>query len=311
MRIGFVGFGEAGPVFAHTLARAGATIAAYDLRQDDPDTRTAQLERTRAHDAEPLADAASVARASRLVISTVTASEAVAAVRSALPGIGPGTTWFDLNSVAPETKAAVGEIVRGAGGRFVEAVAMDTVPEKGVAVPILVCGPDAAAWADTLNGLGLSVTAIGEDHGRAATVKLMRSILIKGMEALFAECVEAASVAGVERTVLDSLCATYPELDWHALAGYQLARASRHGARRAAEMQECAALVASLGVEPIMTRATAERQQSLADRALGAYRGEAVEDFVRAMRGAAGDPSGSASPAAASERPPRALRGGP
>ena len=114
----------------------------------------------------------------------------------------------------------------------------------------------------------------------------MRSILIKGMEALFAECVEAASVAGVERAVLDSVRATYPGLDWHRLAGHQLARACLHGARRAAEMRECALLVEELGAAPIMTRAIAARQQDLADRGFAAtHAGETVEDFVRTVRG--------------------------
>ena len=286
MRIGFVGFGEARPVFARALADGGASVSVWDVKQDDPATCDAQLARTAEHGATASRDAVSLARDSELVISTVTASRSVEAARAAAPGIGAGTAWFDLNSTSPATKTKVGDVVRAAGGEFVEAVAMDTVPALGAAVPILACGPTAARWGGALNALGLNVETIGDGYGRASTTKLMRSILIKGMEALFAECVEAASVAGVERAVLDSVRATYPDLDWHGLAGRQLSRACLHGARRAAEMRECAALVEGLGVAPIMSRAIAMRQQDLADRGfVAAHAGETVEDFVRTVRG--------------------------
>ena len=286
MKVGFVGFGEAGPVFARALADNGASVTAWDVKQDDPSSRDAQLARTAAHGATAADGAASLARGAELVISTVTASRSVEAARAAAPGIGAATVWFDLNSTSPATKRDVGDVVRAAGGDFVEAAAMDTVPVLGAVVPILACGPTAARWSGALNALGLNVEAVGAGYGRASTTKLMRSILIKGMEALFAECIEAASLAGVERAVLDSVRATYPDLDWHDLAGHQLSRACLHGARRAAEMRECAVVLEDLGVAPIMSRAIAARQQDLADRGFAsAHAGETVEDFVRTVRG--------------------------
>jgi len=110
---------------------------------------------------------------------------------------------------------------------------------------------------------------------------------IKGMEALFAESMEAASKVNVQKEVIASLQATYPDLNWENTAGYQLSRATLHAKRRAAEMREAEQLVQQLGVEPIMSAAIAKRQQDLSDRDVAAnYKSNAepsIADFVNAI----------------------------
>ena len=98
---------------------------------------------------------------------------------------------------------------------------------------------------------------------------------------------EAAGRAGVADEVISSLQATYPEMDWQKVAGYQLSRATIHAARRAAEMREAQALVQQLGVEPLMAAAIAARQQNLSDRDVASNYTPAAEpeiaDFINAI----------------------------
>lgn len=274
-------------MFGKTLVSAGMQVTAFDRLQTEVDTSIHQVEKTRELNIKPADDIVSAVEGADLVISTVTASEATAAVKEASPGLQPNTTWLDLNSVSPSTKKEIGDVVSVTGAEFVEGVAMDTVPSCGAKVPLLLCGNSADKLSLLLNNTGLNTRSLGKELGKASTTKMLRSVLIKGMEALFAEAVEAAGQSGVTDEVMDSLAATYPGLDWRAAAGYQLSRASLHASRRAAEMRESAALVEQLGFDPIMASAIALKQQQLADRDVGShypeYDSPSVEDFLDAV----------------------------
>ena len=87
--------------------------------------------------------------------------------------------------------------------------------------------------------------------------QMLRSVMVKGIEALCLESLLAAQKAGVADQVIASLDASHPGWDWAAKAGYNLERMTTHGTRRAAEMREVAATVAALGLDNGMSRATA------------------------------------------------------
>src|SRR5690606_33538388 len=112
-----------------------------------------------------------------------------------------------------------------------------------------------------------NVRLAGEEVGRASMVKMVRSVMIKGLEALSAECVGAAWRAGVLDDVIASLDASWPGADWASRANYSLDRMMVHGLRRAAEMREVVKTLESLGQSAEMSRATTIQQQSLGERA--------------------------------------------
>jgi 3-hydroxyisobutyrate dehydrogenase-like beta-hydroxyacid dehydrogenase len=144
---------------------------------------------------------------------------------------------------------------------------MAAVPSQRLAVPMLLGGARAAALEPMLRRLGMSVTTVSEDIGVASAIKMCRSILIKGLEALTVECLLAARACGAEDRVLASLERTYPHMGWAGeLPDYLVSRVAEHGRRRAAEMREVAATLRDIGLEPLMAEATAERQQWLVDR---------------------------------------------
>lgn len=136
--------------------------------------------------------------------------------------------------------------------------------------PMLVSGPHAGDALAVLGGLGMEATAVAGGVGAASSIKMMRSIMIKGLEALVAECMLSARLAGVEAPVLASLDKSFPGFGWVERSAYMLERAMTHGVRRAAEMREVAATVAELGLDANMARATVAWQQALGDLRLDA-----------------------------------------
>jgi 3-hydroxyisobutyrate dehydrogenase-like beta-hydroxyacid dehydrogenase len=261
-----VGYGEAACAFVTGwgAARPGR-ISAYDLKTDDAAQRgplQARYQETGIAGAETLATAL---RGAAVVFSTVTADQALLVARNAAPDLAAGALWLDCNSCAPETKRAAAEVIAAAGGRYVDVAVMAPVYPKLHLVPLLVSGPDALAGIAALQALGMRPQYAGETVGRASSIKMLRSVMIKGMEALTAECVLAARRAGVEEEVIASLEVSDPDMKWRKRGAYNLERMMVHGARRAAEMREVAKTVAALGLPEGMATATADWQAAVAE----------------------------------------------
>jgi 3-hydroxyisobutyrate dehydrogenase-like beta-hydroxyacid dehydrogenase len=279
LRVALIGCGEVGGIFGRALvARGVASVAAYDTLMGDAMQSAVLREHAKAAGIA-LRDSAAVAVANAdLVISAVTASNTRDAVDSVAPSIRHGAFLLDINSASPRVKRECGAVVARAGGRYVEAAVMTSVPPYGIAVPMLLGGPHAAALAPTLSSLGFAVEVVAETYGVASAIKMCRSVIIKGMEALVIESYVTARRYGVEQPVLASLAETFPGMDWERNGDYFFSRVIQHGKRRAEEMREAAATVREAGLDPLMTAAIAERQQWLADLAgAGVFRDSAGE----------------------------------
>jgi 3-hydroxyisobutyrate dehydrogenase-like beta-hydroxyacid dehydrogenase len=286
--IGFIGLGEAGTVIAKGLRESGAPrVLAYDVALENDEARVA-LER-RAADAgvELRANLQSLVEESDTVISAVVCSEAVAAAEAAAPHLRADHLYVDLNSVSPDTKRHIAAVVTDAGARFVEAAVMANVPRLGHGVPMLLCGEAVADVIETLAPLGMALEDFGREIGRASAVKMFRSLVVKGLEALFLECVLASSRYGVAKEVLDYVTVGYPGLDWNQLADNLLTRTALHGTRRAHELGEVADTLAGMGIDPLMARAGSERLMRAARLGLDAQFRETppagYADVVRAI----------------------------
>jgi 3-hydroxyisobutyrate dehydrogenase-like beta-hydroxyacid dehydrogenase len=266
-RIAIIGFGEAGSILGAELARAGHDITTYDILMDSAATRAPLLEKARVAGVRHTDSVAACVEGAQLVISAVTATASGDVAKVAVRSLKPGQFFLDINSVAPASKRANAATVGSSGADYVEAAVMAAVPSQRLAVPMLLGGARAATLEPMLRRLGMSVTTVSEDIGVASAIKMCRSILIKGLEALTVECLLAARACGAEDRVLASLDRTYPHMGWAGeLPDYLVSRAAEHGRRRAAEMREVAATLRDIGLEPLMAEATAERQQWLVDR---------------------------------------------
>ena len=159
-----------------------------------------------------------------------------------------GQIFLDINSVSPATKRENARLIEPSGAQYVEAAVMAPVPPRRLAVPMLLGGPHAVPVAQALSALGMSTTAVAGELGVASAIKMCRSIVIKGLEALTVECVMAAREFEAAEQVFASLDRTFPHMRWTSdLPDYLVGRVAEHGRRRAAEMHEVERTLASVG----------------------------------------------------------------
>jgi 3-hydroxyisobutyrate dehydrogenase-like beta-hydroxyacid dehydrogenase len=264
--IGFIGFGEAGFTIANGLRSAGATgICAYDIAADAADRGALIQERARRSGTRLVGSPQELARSSDILFSTVTCSAAPAAALQTVPYL-EGRHWYaDLNSVSPDVKREIAGLVAATAARFVEVAVMAPVSPYGHRVPMLVNGPAAATFIEALAAYNMRIEALSGPVGTAAAVKMCRSIVVKGLEALLVECVLGAGRYGAAEHVFASLQESYPGIEWKKLADYNMGRVVVHGERRAREMEEVAETLRAAGIDPIMAEATARRQDWAAE----------------------------------------------
>lgn len=254
--LALIGFGEAGSTFARA-GEWGSNAAAFDIA---PSRRDAM----ESLGVTPCASAQEALSGASLVLSLVTADQALDVARTCAALIAPDALFCDMNSVAPGTKRAAAQAFAAAGRRYVDVAIMAPVNPARMAVPLNISGRDAAEAKDRLAALGFQKTKIvGDAVGRASAIKLVRSVMVKGLEALTAEMMLAADAEGVADDVLASLDASEKAIGWPERADYNLDRMLVHGRRRAAEMAEAAAMLRDLGIDPLMTDGTVARQQAL------------------------------------------------
>lgn len=257
MKIALIGFGEAGRrIGASLVAEVGQQVAAYDLLHREKSMQDA----ARAAKVDLRHSSRAAVEGADIVFSFVTASSAIDAASEASQYLNTGQLYIDCNSVSPATKRKAGEPVTASGAAYAEAAVMAPVPSVSAhKVPILLAGNNSGSIATLLNTLGMNVESAGSRIGDASLNKMIRSIFIKGFEALLLEGLVAAYRAGLTGKILDSVQQTIPGVNWREAASYYLERTATHGARRAAEMKESAATVAELGLDPFVTAGIAAR----------------------------------------------------
>lgn len=244
--IGVFGLGEAGTAISRDLAVAGLEVHSYDpadvptppgvTRHDTPGAAVAGAE---------------------LVLAVTAAADATTALEQALDAIPKDATYADLSTSSPRLKEQLARRAGDAGIGFVDVALMAPVPGKGLKTPALASGPAAGAFVDAMAALGMPVEVAGDQPGQAATRKLLRSVVMKGLAALVIEGMQAAEVAGLEAETWDNVVAQLTAAD-EAFIQRIVDGTAVHAQRRLHEMEAAVELLTDLGVAPTMTRATAE-----------------------------------------------------
>ena len=260
LRIACIGFGEVGQTFARgLLATGGVRFSTYDRlfgqSAGQPIEAVASTLGVSSCDS-----AASAILGADIVISAVTADAAAEVALHAAEHLGPEQFFFDINSASPETKRRSALSVNATGARYIEGAVMAPVLKPGIGVPILTGGPYAAALSARLNALGMNLTPVAESYGKASAMKLCRSIIIKGLEALMLDCAAASAHWQVETEVFASLGKTFPGIDWRVLSSDMQERVATHGMRRSAEMREAAEMLGGLSRDTRLIEAVAAAQ---------------------------------------------------
>src|SRR5215475_9671647 len=258
--VAVLGLGEAGSAIAADLAAAGAVVRGFDPRVGPGPGITA------------CTGDADACRGAAVVVSLTCAHEAEEALTAALPGIGPGAVYADLNTASAQAKVRLAGLAETAGVAFADVALMSPVPGNGLRTPMLASGPAAGEFARVLGGLGATVDVLPGPPGAAAARKLLRSVFFKGLAAAVTEALRAARAAGCEDWLRENI-------------GHELAAASaatvdrlergsvRHARRRADEMAAAAELLRQFGVPPRVAGASEQWLEQLAgEQAAGASR---------------------------------------
>jgi 3-hydroxyisobutyrate dehydrogenase-like beta-hydroxyacid dehydrogenase len=260
--IAFIGFGEAGQAIAGGLAETGVSgMSAWDILF--PQSAGERLRRAGETIGVRCArDTADAVRGVDIVISAVTAASSVGAAEAVKPHLSGQPFFLDINSVSPGRKQETAKFL-GDTARYVDVAVLAPIYPARHQTPMLLAGPHAEAVTPILTALSMRTSIAGDETGAAAAIKMVRSVMIKGIEALTLECFLAAARAGVVDEVATSMKNNYPGLDWAKIVPYNLERMANHGERRAAEMEEVVDTLRELGVEPLMALATVKRQREM------------------------------------------------
>jgi 3-hydroxyisobutyrate dehydrogenase-like beta-hydroxyacid dehydrogenase len=279
--VGLVGYGEVGRILAEDLRAKRLRVSAYDLKLGSVAEAPLRMH-AQQFDVALAGSHADLAARTDLIVSAVTASQAVPVAQACAPAVRRGAWFLDVNSASPGAKRRAAALIDGAGGIYVEGAVMTSIPPYRIKVPLLLGGSRAAELAPLLGMLGFDAKVASEKLGVASATKMCRSVMIKGLEAMVIESFTAARAYGVEDQVLASLAETFPGIDWEKQAAYFFQRVIEHGRRRSEEVREVAETVREVGLTPWSAQGTAERQAWVADLADdGVFGAKGTPGFAR------------------------------
>lgn len=263
MRFTVLGLGEAGSRIATDLARAGAEVYGFDPA--DVETPAGVVRHSEPFPAVAGAD---------LVLAVTPSSDARIAMDQAWDQIASGSLYADLSTAAPRLKRELAAVAADKGVSFADVALMAPVPGRGLSTPALASGTGASRFAGVVNPLGGRVEAIGDQAGRAAGRKLLRSIVTKGLTALLIESLEAGRAADDADWLWDHLVGQLTTLD-RAFLERMLEGTPVHADRRLVEMEAAQSHLETLGVGSEMTRAVVARLRLVQTEGL-----EGLEELV-------------------------------
>ena len=279
--IAFIGLGEAASTIISGWGNNRANqIQAFDIKLQSDHTKEEIIARASKLNIQIKFSLKELIRDADLIFSTVTADQALSVAKKVSMHLKKGSFFFDLNSCAPSSKQEACENIQIFDGRYVDVAVMAPVSAKKHLVPLMISGDKAFQARAILEKLPMDVKIIEGPVGRASSIKMVRSIMVKGLEALTAECALAAVEADVLDEVFNSLSAEHPHFDIIKHSVYNFERSLSHGKRRAEELKEVSKMLEDLKLENHMSKATAIWQNNIGSLEKTNSMSEIKENFV-------------------------------
>lgn len=258
IRIGLIGYGEIGSTIGEGLREAGLEqVSCYDLYAFDGPFAGLIQSRAVAAGVALKRSPQDLAAAADIILGFTPGSSSLQSAQAFAPVLRPHHVFIDFASATPKVKLGVAERLQTTGAMLADGSIMGT-PQNGYAMPMLTSGPGGQAIVDALVPWGMQINFAGERLGTASGIKILRSVLFKGIEALTDEMLLAARAYGLDEAVLASASKTLAR-PWMETVESLTPSGVIHARRRAEEVEMAAEAVADAGIEPIMTRATATR----------------------------------------------------
>jgi len=269
MKLGLIGFGEVGFEMSKGLKDAGLQgILAYDVMQGHAVYGPLIKERAQASGVTLVASPEEVLKDIALVIAAVPGDKALQTARGLKHLLKKGTLYVDVSASSPEVKRNIWEEIKGAGVLFVDGAMLGPLPVYQHKVPTLVSGSGSDLYMKLMQPYGMELEKVSDIPGEATGIKLVRSIIMKGLPALFIEALEAASIMKVDHLVLKSLATTLNASSFEQTFNRLVTGSAIHAQRRAHEMENVIEMLEGIHVKPTMSKATFERLTWLASKNL-------------------------------------------
>jgi len=272
MKISFIGFGEVGYGLTKGLKQAGMEELYFiDRLWDTPPYGDLIMKRATETGAIMKKTIEELVRASEMVISCVTSSEAIGVAKSSAPYLSGTHLYVDVNSASPMLKKEVAEILDKSGARFVDAAMMGGIPVYLHRVPILASGNGALQFKESMQPFEMNITCIGDEPGQASAIKMFRSIFMKGFVAILLETLQATHKYDVDNIVLESLAETMEKTPFLDNVRMLVTRSVVHAERRAHELEEVIRTLEEMNVPSTMSQATKAKLEWCKDLGLKEY----------------------------------------
>ena len=277
IRLGLVGYGEVGSALGRGLRGEGlASVVACDRYAFDG-PYSGLIQRRAQEAGVPLVrDHAALAAQADLILGVTPGAASLDSAAMLAAVLTPAHCFVDVASATPGIKRAVVERVRPTGVLAGDASIVGT-PADGHGLPILASGPAAERMRDALVPWGMRIEVVGPDVGTASGIKILRSVVMKGMEALLVECLLAARQLGIEQPILCSLDKTFAR-PFSEVANALLTTGAIHAQRRSEEVAMSADALAEAGFHDTVAAAAAARLRWVADMGLKEHFGRTVPD---------------------------------
>ncbi len=248
----FSGIGEAGGSLARDLIAKGVQVRGWD---PEPRNLPEGLEFASSNP-----DAVSGAE---IVLSVNWASVAVEVATEVAPVLQADQLYADLNTAAPQTKRDTATIIEKTGTAFIDGALMSPVLPKGLGTPLYASGSGAEIFAKKMSPLGMPVTVLNQEAGNAATHKLVRSIVYKGVAAVVMECLEAAEALNMTEYARSQIMTI---LQGEALIDRFVNGSIKHAKRRVDEMEAVVEMLDSIGVSALTSQAAVQRLKEIMEK---------------------------------------------
>lgn len=255
-RLGLLGFGEAATRLAKDFAQAGFTdIVAYSRSGAKAQPGDLAYERAQAAGVTLTRTVAMLAKKSDIIIVLTPGKAALAALKKIRKHLRPDHLYVDAssNSATAMEKAAA---IMGDSAKFVDASIMGPVDLMGLKVPFVASGPHAAEFRDRMTPHGMVISVVGRNPGDASAMKLIRSVLMKGLAAVLLDTMEAARRRNILDEVIEDCSVTFNDIPFQKIIRRYVGGTAVHCERRIHEMKECLELLRSMNSTDRTTRTT-------------------------------------------------------
>lgn len=252
MTIAILGLGEAGSHFANDLDKMGVQIVGFDpdlKRSLPPSVFVAKNNREAAKMADII-----------LSVNLSTVSEDVA--HEVLPVLNETKIYAEMNTSSPQKKQKIYDLLKNTGVQYVDLAIMAPVPPKGILTPFWLSGNGAQAFYDTLKHLNLDIKVLSDQVGEASKLKLLRSIVYKGVAAVICEAVEAGQAFGLEQYIREQIKSIIGHEDEELIDRF-LEGSKTHAQRRMHEMDAVCGMLKSVDIQPFMSQAAFDNLNKL------------------------------------------------